>query len=80
MRGINLLTVVTVAAMFAAPAFAQSGGGGSEGNSSAGSNQVHCGAANNANAAADPNCAQRQPPMPAPGTADAPRNAPSSQR
>jgi hypothetical protein len=69
MRAINLLTAVMVAGLVASPAFAQSSGGGSEAGGGAGSNQVHCSAAKNANAAADPNCQQRDPPMPAPGSA-----------
>ena len=60
MRSINLLAAVVTTCLFAAPAFAQSEGG------SKGSTQIHCGPAKNADAAADPNCAQRVPPMPAP--------------
>jgi hypothetical protein len=58
-------------------AFAQGSGGGSEGSASAGSNTIHCSSAKNADAAADPNCAQRDPPMPAPGASTAPRNVPA---
>ena len=39
---------------------------------SAGSHQVHCGPATNANAAAAPDCAQREPPMPPTGAATPP--------
>jgi hypothetical protein len=61
MRAMNLLTAVMVAGLFAAPAFAQS----NESGGSAASTQIHCSPAKNADAAADPNCQQRVPPMPA---------------
>jgi len=73
MRTINLLTAVMAAGLFAAPAFAQSSESGS-----AGSTQIHCGPAKNADAAADPNCAQRVPPMPDQGNVAAPTSAPVS--
>jgi hypothetical protein len=78
MRLMNLLTAVMAAGLVAAPAvaFAQGGGGGSEGGVGAGSNTIHCSSAKIANAAADPNCAQRDPPMPARGASTAPRNSP----
>jgi hypothetical protein len=82
MRSINLLTAVMFAGLAASPAFAQ-GAGGNEAGGGAGSNQIHCSAAKNGNAAADPNCAQRVPPMPGTGSAgmqpSAPRNS-SAQR
>ena len=62
MRSINLLTAVMAAGLLAAPAFAAEDAGG------AGSNQIHCSQAKNGDAAADPNCQQRVPPMPAPGS------------
>ena len=67
MRPMNILAAAMVAGLFVSPAFAQ-GAGGSESSASAGSNQIHCSPAKNGNAAADPNCAQRDPPMPAPGS------------
>jgi hypothetical protein len=65
MRAMNLLTAVMAAGLFAAPAFAQSS---NESGGSAASTQIHCSPAKNADAAADPNCAQRVPPMPAQGS------------
>jgi hypothetical protein len=62
MRSINLLTAVMAVGLFAAPALAAEQAGG------AGSNQVHCSPAKNGDAAADPNCLQRVPPMPGPGS------------
>jgi hypothetical protein len=77
----NILTAVMAAGLFAAPAFAQSS---NESGGSAASTQIHCSPAKNANAAADPNCAQRVPPMPAQGNSGAqaynPANSGSSQR
>jgi hypothetical protein len=69
MRVTNLLTAVMVAGLFAAPAFADSTMGGNANirlaaETSGGSTQIHCSPAKNGNAAADPNCAQRVPPMP----------------
>jgi hypothetical protein len=64
MRTMNLLTVVMATGLLAAPAFAQSS---NESGGGPGSNQIHCSPAKNADAAADPNCAQRVPPMPAQG-------------
>jgi hypothetical protein len=63
MRTMNLLTAVMAAGLFAAPAFAQS----NESGGGAASTQIHCSPAKNGDAAADPNCAQRVPPMPAQG-------------
>jgi hypothetical protein len=61
MRAMNLLTAVMAAGLLAAPAFAQSS---NETGGSAASTQIHCSPAKNADAAADPNCRQRVPPMP----------------
>jgi len=80
MRAMNILTAVMAAGLIAAPAFAQS----NESGGSAASTQIHCSPAKNADAAADPNCAQRVPPMPAQGNSGAqaynPANSGSSQR
>jgi hypothetical protein len=65
MRVKNLLAAVMAAGLFAAPAFAAEQAGGS------GSDQIHCSPAKNGNAAADPNCLQRDPPMPAQGNTGA---------
>lgn len=75
MRPIDILKAVIVAGLIASPALAQ-GSGGNEGGG-AGSNQVHCSPAKNGDAAADPNCAQRDPPMPAPGGTAMPSGQPT---
>jgi hypothetical protein len=62
MRKMTLLTAFMAAGLLAAPAFAAEDSGG------AGSNQIHCSQAKNRDAAADPNCQQRVPPMPAQGS------------
>jgi hypothetical protein len=69
MRIMNLLTAVMVASLVGAPAFAAEDGGNS-------GSTIHCSPAKNADAAADPNCAQRVPPMPNQVNADAPPSAP----
>jgi hypothetical protein len=71
MRTMNLLTAVMAAGLLAAPAFAQSTEGGG-----AGSNQIHCSPAKNGDAAADPNCQQRVPPMPTRGDSRAQASGP----
>jgi hypothetical protein len=71
MSSMHLLTAVMAAGLFAAPAFAQSSESGS-----AGSTQIHCSPAKNGDAAADPHCAQRVPPMPAQGNSGAPTSGP----
>jgi hypothetical protein len=76
MRTMKLLTAAMVAGLFVAPAFAAEDSGG------AGSNQIHCSPAKNGNAAADPNCQQRVPPMPMPGSSGqaSSQGNPASQR
>jgi hypothetical protein len=80
MRAMNLLTAVMTAGLLAAPAFAQS----NESGGSAASTQIHCSPAKNGDAAADPNCRQRVPPMPAQGSAGTqasnPMNSPSQRQ
>jgi hypothetical protein len=75
MRAMNILTAVMAAGLIAAPAFAQSS---NESGGSAASTQIHCSPAKNADAAADPNCAQRVPPMPAQGNSAAHASNPAN--